>query len=737
MTKLSRRDDGQVVVFFALLLPVLFAMGAIVLDVGNWYVHKRHLQTQVDAAVFAAAPNFVGCFHSQAGANPSIANAALAYAGDTKRDGATKNLQVQQPNDVRVVLNGDRYWRSSDGTSDPASGYGLDYGADALAGRPADPAKMPCATSSLDAKATDDQAPLLWGLIPLTPSPKTHAKIEIHDVIDSNQMLPIAVPEVDPRAVAAIFVDEFNGNVLAALELDKLTSCPDPDAGGPLPAYPYKCWSVEFPSVLVNTDHIGVVTLVSRNDPNPNLSGTLGQICDPPGDGTGASELILCYGGAGNQSGLSMIHGYETGSGGLSLQTPIVRDVDLIDGNCLAGGDHSAPYFMLNGECSVSVQAIIDFGMALGPDPTAFPKCVHVMSNAVSGELAFSGDVADGSVFTGVITNLPEGSGRNVVNLTTESRNPSRSNCNQRITRSFPRVAAPYVADANSGPVQYLTLENTTFPVGLSNSTPKNSTPRPIRVTVGLQRPLELLDAREPSVMLRLGSSNSSQTRSLDCDDSNLSGPSGNHSNFRNEFKDGCLTWYRENFGDWSTPADGVQEWADIGCNAYQAAWGAQPPDAQFNNPLPNCMAIQTGVSAGQFRDALTARFASPCTPNNWPDPSASDAEVEDFFLNYNFTNDPRYITLVVADFTAFFGSGSSDPRPIKSFAGFYYTGSGAVFCPGDAPHPLGLTGSRARFDMWGHYVNIVEFSGSATPGDPVCDFTSTTAGNCVAVLVE
>ena len=36
-------ERGQVVVLFALLLPMLLAFGVIVLDIGNWYVHKRHL----------------------------------------------------------------------------------------------------------------------------------------------------------------------------------------------------------------------------------------------------------------------------------------------------------------------------------------------------------------------------------------------------------------------------------------------------------------------------------------------------------------------------------------------------------------------------------------------------------------------------------------------------------------------------------------------------------------------
>jgi Putative Flp pilus-assembly TadE/G-like len=49
----GRCECGQVVVLFALLVPMLLALGAAVIGVGNWYVHAKHLQTKADAAVFA------------------------------------------------------------------------------------------------------------------------------------------------------------------------------------------------------------------------------------------------------------------------------------------------------------------------------------------------------------------------------------------------------------------------------------------------------------------------------------------------------------------------------------------------------------------------------------------------------------------------------------------------------------------------------------------------------------
>ena len=103
-----RDERGQVVVLFALLMPMILALAAIVLDVGNMYVHKKHNQTLVDAGAFAGATKFVGCsfqFGDPVAANIAIKETALEYAGDTYRSPGTRNQQVQEPNDVRVVLN--------------------------------------------------------------------------------------------------------------------------------------------------------------------------------------------------------------------------------------------------------------------------------------------------------------------------------------------------------------------------------------------------------------------------------------------------------------------------------------------------------------------------------------------------------------------------------------------------------------------------------------------------------
>ena len=66
LTRCCRQGMGaknmvRLVVLVALLLPVILAIGSIVVDVGNWYVLKRRLQTQVDAAALAAGGVANGC----------------------------------------------------------------------------------------------------------------------------------------------------------------------------------------------------------------------------------------------------------------------------------------------------------------------------------------------------------------------------------------------------------------------------------------------------------------------------------------------------------------------------------------------------------------------------------------------------------------------------------------------------------------------------------------------------
>jgi type II secretory pathway pseudopilin PulG len=83
-----RREDGQVLVLFALALPLLFGIMALVLDASNLMVQRSSIQNAADAAVLAAAQDLSGGFDSGCTSDPlcvaalrvTTANNAAAYS---------------------------------------------------------------------------------------------------------------------------------------------------------------------------------------------------------------------------------------------------------------------------------------------------------------------------------------------------------------------------------------------------------------------------------------------------------------------------------------------------------------------------------------------------------------------------------------------------------------------------------------------------------------------------------
>ena len=82
---LAGNERGAIAVLFAVLTPAFLFLFLLVVDVGNWYVHKRHLQMSADAAALAGGAYFGNCFSSDptvaGGADDAIRNAAMTYAG--------------------------------------------------------------------------------------------------------------------------------------------------------------------------------------------------------------------------------------------------------------------------------------------------------------------------------------------------------------------------------------------------------------------------------------------------------------------------------------------------------------------------------------------------------------------------------------------------------------------------------------------------------------------------------
>ena len=117
-----RDERGGVLVMAAVMIPVFLLLTALVVDVGNWYTHKRQLQNRADAAAFAAgveyARNWKACVQTgdaalRASTGGQIADAARQYAGDPEAaDYSTgslptplRNTEIANQGNLDVVVN--------------------------------------------------------------------------------------------------------------------------------------------------------------------------------------------------------------------------------------------------------------------------------------------------------------------------------------------------------------------------------------------------------------------------------------------------------------------------------------------------------------------------------------------------------------------------------------------------------------------------------------------------------
>jgi hypothetical protein len=659
----AQREHGQVIVLFALLIPVIFAIGSIVMSAGNWYVLKRHLQTQVDAAALAGGASFTGCTFPelQASTNLQIRNDALKFAGDLLRDPATANLQLQESGDVRIVVNSSSYW--TQGTATDGTGYDWTIASPGF----------PCDTKYVDVKATDDRAPLLWKWIPLFPSPKARARVEIDKVrAVSKGVLPVGVPEVDPEKVGVIFVNEDgNPNLASSVRGGDWLNDPNvPNPPAPAGTAGMSLWWKDgiAPVGINGNDNFGVVIIATR-DPNASLTAGNGSLHDICNQNTVQTH---CYAGDTLTSGISFIHAYSTNING-GPTAPAIRDVQL-GGGCTDPDDASRPYFNLNGGCPIGISVVLDFGT--GTTNPALPVssggvCAEV-SVSPGGNLTYSGGIWTG----GVMTPLAE-SGPNQVNLHWETDTNGGCNGNNNGQGNITKIAKPYVADDASGPVQFLTVEKSNG--GLANSMEKDSAAS-LDVVVGLFPPLRDTPLSNPPIPLRFGSG-PSQTHALDCGSG--AGPNG----WRGKMVTGCDAYQvNERNGSCATP--------------YPV-----PPD---------CIDSQNGNFNNK---GVEDAFASPCTPNNWDGVTLPPL------------SDKRWVGMFILDEVAFTQPGKKT-YPVRRFGGFYVTAGDGMGCPGDDP-PSGVK----RTELWGHFVTYITPRFDAEPSDEVCVFGE--GDLCAPFLVE
>jgi hypothetical protein len=709
-------ERGAVLPWFAIWLPALLIVVVLVVDVGNWFVHRRHLQTQVDAAALAGGGRYF--FPCSTGINSNIENTAREYAGphveDTTGLLAKWNDQVGgTPRDrMHMLINSLNYWNEG----------GIEF----------NDVGHPCDAGFLDVKGTEEDLP--W-LIPfggsIVPAINAKARVTILAIKSISGSMPIFVRDINPASAAAIFVSEptvMGTGGTTKLDAQYLTKSSTCSSG-------FACWNnaAEPASVTAVQNNGLVIALSSLGRCGPgqttgclSLAGSPDTIC--------SQFAVECYWAATSGTvnrGLVYLHGYTTPSVSTG-QPPELGDVQLFG---VGGGAATCPVgsfdYRETGSCTMEVSADVH----LTPGVASGDAEIKMFANGCGNQGCTM--TLSGTRYTALVTvpaadapptlpveirwairsassQTPTTIGGNTCANNFSNNNPCQGTFGN-VQRAFSG------SDPTSGPIQHAEVSDTGLPISSLEIGTSHSLVASIRLAGSVAT-----DTTDPAIKLRVVDSSQS---AIDCE-ANV--------NFRVEMTRGCRPTYTLNDRmDAPDPCD--------------PPYGATQQDL-FSAPQPwDCVAVGPGASVGQFTDGLLGRVfngGQVCQGGGCPSPTAADCDNPDFIGRNNWnpspnpyswgvgtglngfpSADPRIVILFMVPFGAFRTQGRA-LYPISNFGAFYITDWGGN---GSDDDPCGTNPVSTGW-MAGHFIKYVA-SPNVGGGNGPCDFSSTTP--CVAVLTE
>lgn len=703
-TDALKEESGSLLIILAIALPVLLLFLGLVVEVGNWYHHKRHLQLQADAGALAGGDLFARCFASdQTAANTAIKSEALKYAGDPAQ---------------AARFNPQPGLRGSEGLVFLINKKSFDRG-----GPPPDDTNTaePCAAAMVDMKLSDEDVP--WFLRAANVSViNAHARVEARKVAQIEGTLPIAMPDLPPKKASVRFYNENTGATLVTTSLD------GPTIANGLAQFTMTGNSTVSVNVPAGGGKVGVqVNLGGQNSTTPGDDYVLAYGCPA------ASDPGCVSGGA----GLSLIHANDTCASPNCTQpnppkplrvwplagpctsstVPTQPDPRLFAGANLfyAFAGNFSPYFAT---CSVGIAATVDFGTG-AIDPT-LAKSAGGVRAVVTASISTAGasnnfPCTPSSVsltWSAGVWSTPSNAfscpgqwGPMDVNLHLEEQEGAITGINGNCSTSngnkckwdYAGIQRVYSAGRDtSGPIKVLTI---TEPGSSATGSPLSLAPgaHSLRVAVGTQY-LRLAGPTNPAGAetfgLRVANTSGSQNQAFKC-------------NPTLQLKDSIIQ----------------------GCPAYQR--NPNTPGCPETSPPtpPDCITVDNsgaGDKIGQLSQAMDIRLGKggSCTINNWPNPPDGD---------------PRAIPLIITDFGAFQNSGSNSQYPVRRFGVFYVTGWTGSNCATNETYPWSNSNQATHGDIWGHFIfDVEDFNNGGASGD-LCTLGAdpSVIDPCIAVLTR
>lgn len=676
-------ERGVATVMVALAIPLFLLFCVFAVDVANWFVHKRHLQTQADAAAMAGA----GVFTFPTCNNNLIRNTALQYSG--KGDGMftwndPAEVKTEQSRLFAEINEKNFHNQSKPGDADlPAE---------------------PCDTKVVDVKMTETNLPWFFGT-GLVPNINAEARVQLFKATEAERLLPIGVQEAAPEAVRAFLVDEADGTEIpnASVELTPHGS----NAGLQIFA---NDTALALPVPAGTPARIGVRLAVSGNA----ATTTCGQ------------PLVACYDSLQTSRGLSFIRTWaELPATLASPAAPVAGSVFVEPGSCPNGSFNSNTT-----SCAIKVSAKVRWNSdvtAAHLDPAT--SRTKLTARFAGGSYPMQYDSATATWTTTAGLPIAPGTiGSRQIDIDWEQQagsvgaNTCSTSNGNKCKGTFANVQRTYWNNpddqgSQAGPVARFDVTDAGG-VQLSDMPRCDTCTASLLFEVGFKGALELSAAADAPVSLRVSAN---QSQSLQCDPA-MGGANG----LIDMLAAGCAPRYRINTGQacpqakndlWAT----AQPWP---CVAIQTG---EPPNATPRglNRRILCNAAIDGPAGPANCNANDS--AAVCThPNKWP---------------ITEPGDPRLVDVFVTPFGTFSGSGQ-ETVPIIKIGRFYITGYTAQGGGVNTPC-AGLTGPDAddysvnpppAGNISGHFIKGVD-PNAGGGGTETCDFTE--VGNCVAVLVK